>query len=278
MAQPRVTDFFSSRKRNLDIQPSKRRKVVVDDAVESATTIKPKDKKHIRTRTSTRAKTNTSNSVSACLLNQAKSKQCIQSLASQLDSHVKTTKAVELSNTASRELVSTEKSEAPDSLSPVNIRSVVPLGDNRGTASKDGFVSTHAEVDSVSTAACDDHSASPSSTPTKRRLKNKTVTVSTKRSRVSKTTRRDLMSSLTDATAEESQKKGFNFKPFTQLHDKKVDSVELGVESLVTSSRKKLQPHRRSGDSSDDGSNTKQSSPCKFIFRGSLSPKVGFIN
>lgn len=276
MAQARVTDFFTSRKRNLDVQPSKRRKVVLEDVVESVTTIKSKDRR-TRTRTTTRS----SSRVKAKICEPAgplktNSKQCTQPLSSALDSPGETILSTKSSKSTSKAKETTEKCKT-DILLPAVCTDVVS-GDIKGTATvpKDGFPATlECEAGSVSTAACDNHSVSPSSTPTKRHVNNKTVTASTKRSRVAKTVRRDLLSSL-DSTVG-TQEKGFNFKPFTQSHGEQADSDELGVEALSTSPRKKLQPHRRSTEYSHDDS-TKRSSPCKFIFRGSVSPKVGFLN
>ena len=279
MAQARVTDFFTSRKRNLDIQPSKRRKVLLEDAVRSETT-NASNGKHNRSKTnarsSTRLKATTCESALSNL--KANSKQSLHSTAlisSVVDSPVEESVTIKSSKYTCKELISTEQFKTSDISPPAENRDAVVLGDNKVIINKDGFPTIfERKTESLSTAACDDHSCSPSCTPTKRKAGNKTIKGSVKRSRVTNTVARDLLSRLDSEVV--APEKGFNFKPFTQPQAEKVDRDDLGVESFVASPRKKLQPHRPSTESSDGGSSSKiQSSPCKFIFRGSVSPKVG---
>ena len=281
MAQARVTDFFTSRKRNLDVQPSKRRKVLLEDAVRSETTIASNDKRNRNrtARSSTRLKATTCESAPSKI--KANSKQSLQRTAlisSVVDSPVDESVTIKSSKSTRKELISTEQLKTSDISPPAEKRDAIVPGDNKKIIAKDGFPAAfERKTDSLSTAACDDHSCSPSSTPTKRKVGNRIIKCPVKRSRGANTVARDLLLSLDSAVV--APEKGFNFKLFTQPapQGEKVDSDDLGVESCVTSPRKKLQPHRRSTESSsNDGSSSKnQSSPCKFIFRGSVSPKVG---
>ena len=242
-----MTDFFAARKGNRDIHPSKRRKLQnvaeepreVKPILEGKTIILPTVRESTRSRRrvkqedlkgplalptrATRSQTKTKQNNPTVQITSSRSKPAGQP-------HIKDVLSV--------------KQEPSSGQSN-------PDADNacQGKPSRSRTPSPGRAAESeTSTAACDDHTASPPGTPTKQSAKSAQTSkaiqpVGRKRGRLDKSTRKDLLTDVTPETSPELATTGYDFSKFLKVKDTTL--TKEGSPSV----RKKLVMKRRSGES-----------------------------
>ena len=215
-----MTNFFSARKRNAGIQPSKRLKIQQTDAVQPVLEDLPETKvisAPIVTRTTRSSQRQNLNVAEAAKTTTTKPAG---------------TKSAQKSTSRTRKQPKNQPGIS-DSLtgrsSRSSSRSSSPVGDVLES------VLGKCEIGDVVTAACDDHSVSPPSSPTKRTTKNN-QSVGGKRSKHGKSVRKDLLGECLGS--ETKPQSGYDFSKF----------LPKGLESESTEVRKKLVMKRRSDE------------------------------
>ena len=244
MAQAKVTDFFAARKGNRAIHPSKRRKLQnvaeepreVKPILEGKTIILPTVRESTRSRgrvkqedlkgtlalptRATRSQTKTKQNNPTVQITSSRSKPAGQP-------HIKNVLSVKQEPSSAQ-----SNPDADNACQSKPSRSRTP---SPGQAAE------------TSTAACDDHTASPPGTPTKQPAKSAQTSqviqpVGRKRGRLDKSTRKDLLTDVTPETSPEATT-GYDFSKFLKVKDTTL--TKEGSPSV----RKKLVMKRRSGES-----------------------------
>ena len=195
--QTKVSEYYSKRKKYDGLQPSKRRKVIVNEDVET-TTDNPFKSPPIGARTRSRISKVSHPTPGHLNVSSQKTKTARQSKSKSkvpIKPANQKTIAEVLSNVSKR----LETAVQPDA--PVQNNDLL--------------------TDSIPTEACDNHNVSPPGTPTKRRqnpkqVQEETTVISNKRSRCKKVARKDLF--------QEEANPGFNFDNNAVIEERKVVS------------------------------------------------------
>ncbi|XP_023933156.1 DNA replication factor Cdt1-like isoform X1 [Lingula anatina] len=209
MAQGKVTDYFSNRKRTGNLQPSKRRKVQrIEQFDLGSVTFGETNLKQNATGTQNSESVTDVPIVSKKLKTKTEGKVT----STRRSSRIKTGKSA----TATKG----EIDEAFESKTRVKSKAVQPLESEKASSE-----CTVSETVEETTAIADDHNGSPPCTPTKRFSDGEsTETVARKRSRAAKAMQKDLLSEFNAKTPE----RGFDFSEFAEK------------PKLTTNARKKL--------------------------------------
>ena len=202
MAQSRVTEFFNTRKKQSGYNASKRRKIqATEDDVISATIATEPAKPQRRTTRSSKVQEPVIETaiVSETTVNE-KTKQTVK-----IRSNTRTT-----TRKSTRTRNSKTKQSAPsirDAFDSIN------LAKSSETESKTNE-NKEVAISEETTAVCDDHPASPRSTPTKRNTTNgaSESTLNGKRSKKSTSVRKDLLNDDSIKTPEQ----GYDFSRFVE--------------------------------------------------------------
>ena len=203
MAQAKVTNYFSTRKRNADFQPSKRRKIIreQDTTVTNVPVIVGKKSK---VRTTENESKSTVAPVAENLNVQTKESRSSKSKASTRSRNPKCSRKTSRAKTQNKDIRDVFKKLDSD--------------DNEKAVPE-----TEAAPEALSTAACDDHQASPPSTPSKRASKTSDgEKISQKRSRVGKVVRKDLLQDI-------ESEKGYDFSQHVSNPKPKTDQTQRTV-------------------------------------------------
>jgi len=204
MAQPKVTEFFTSRKRNADFQPSKRRKVIRTTDIQTD------------------------------VINESRS---ITSQTKSVRGRSRNPRAVNLETKGKVTATSASKQRRATSLRKQctpSVTSIATLEQSTSVEKTCLNVGKTPDVVGEASECCDDHHSSPPSTPTKRTstAADKTGTTTTnKRSRNVRSIRKDLLKEL-EKTPEQ-----FDFSKYAESSPSKSVRRKLMVRRSLSSER-----------------------------------------
>ena len=274
MAQAKLTEFFTARKRNAPLQPSKRRKLQHNDSEQTTT----------EQNVNSKLTSDIVAPIASKLTDKCDNKSHAEATAGAAVTRTRKTRSSSRHNSRVGAIkVSTRTKSAAivksSDDSGLGLGIILPNAD--GTDSTSGSVSSDSDrsessgsgrcldpvPDSVATAACDDHCASPSSTPTKRSTRNAglqqaTSSVAGKRSRRTKVVRRDLLSELNKPDKTPESEKGFDFALYVKSSVNQKTSSRSRRKLLLP---KSVQPPQCSRGNTDGDSEVGCSSTILYV-------------